>query len=150
MSDRNETASPVAPDALALRRATLSQRLLTQVLVLDTIFFYIAAFCLGIVLAIIGVDGDMLESIPNLALGALILLAYYVPQEALGGRTLGKMIMKTQVVSEDGGPVSLGQVLVRTVCRLITLEFVSFFGHAGDGPRGWHDRIAKTVVITTA
>ncbi len=148
MSDQSETASPLPHAAPMLRRATLSQRLLT--LLLDTIFYYISAFCLGVALAVVGVGDGVLESMPDVVLGALIMFAYYVPQEALGGRTLGKRIMKTRVVREDGGPASLGQVLLRTLCRLIPFEFVSFFGHTGDGPCGWHDRIPRTVVISTA
>jgi uncharacterized RDD family membrane protein YckC len=78
----------------------------------------------------------------------LIPFLYYVPQEALSGRTLGKLITGTKAISEDGTELSFGQALGRTLCRFIPFEAFSFFGGKGR-PRGWHDSIPKTKVIST-
>jgi uncharacterized RDD family membrane protein YckC len=128
-------------------RASGPQRLLT--VIIDTVFFYAFAFVIGIVLAIFGLAG-LLESVPELLFGLAIYALYYIPQEVFSGRTLGKRIMKTRVVQFDGTPPTFGQVVGRTLCRLIPFEFVSFFGaHERGGPLGWHDKIPKTVVVST-
>jgi len=74
-------------------------------------------------------------------------LIYYLAQEALWGRTLGKLITGTKVVNEDGSKLTFGRALGRTLCRLIPFEALSFLGGSGR-PRGWHDTIPKTKVIS--
>jgi uncharacterized RDD family membrane protein YckC len=124
--------------------ASRGQRFATMLL--DLVFFYAFAFVLGIALTLLGFGG-LLEQMNELLLGIVFLLFYYVPQEANNGRTLGKLIMKTRAVSADGRSLSFGQALARTLCRLIPFEAFSFLG--GDGfPRGWHDTIPKTRVVS--
>ena len=72
------------------------------------------------------------------------MLIYYVPQEAFWGRTIGKLITGTRVVSEDGGPASFGQVVGRTFARMIPFEPFSFFGSTASG---WHDSLSHTRVV---
>jgi len=74
-------------------------------------------------------------------------LVYYLPQEAFSGRTLGKLITGTKAVNQDGTELSFGQALGRTLCRFIPFEAFSFFGENGR-PKGWHDRIPNTMVIS--
>jgi uncharacterized RDD family membrane protein YckC len=50
---------------------------------------------------------------------ALVFLAYYGLQEACWGRTLFKAVFGLRVVTEAGLRPSVGQVLVRTVLRLV-------------------------------
>ncbi len=136
-------AEPTAASALPIASAT--QRVLTCLL--DTVFFFVFAFVVGVCLALLGWE-DVLDKLPDFALGILLMLLYYVPQEAAGGRTLGKRIMHTRAVRDDGSPMSIGQVLARSLARFIPFEALSVLG--GDGkPRMWHDRVAKTVVIST-
>lgn len=52
-------------------------------------------------------------------LTALIALGYFLVLEALMGQTLGKKIVGTRVVSESGASLGAGQVLIRTVLRLV-------------------------------
>ncbi len=148
MSDFNPYAPPSAPLAqpVPLRRATRGQRFAT--LLLDSFFYYLFAFVIGIVIVLSGQE-RVLDSIPDIVLGALIMFAYYVPQEAYAGRTLGKWIMKTRVVNEQGGPISLKQAVGRALCRFIPFEFVTFLGGGKQGPRGMHDEIPKTMVVST-
>src|SRR3989339_1465757 len=121
--------------------ASTGQRLRTMFL--DTFFYFTLFFVFGLVMGLVGL-GDLIEG--NL-LGAIIFLIYYIPQEAFSGRTLGKLITGTKAVSEDGTELTFGQVLGRTLCRFIPFEAFSFLGGNGR-PRGWHDKIPKTKVIS--
>jgi len=74
-----------------------------------------------------------------------IVLLYYVPAEFMTGRTPGKIITRTRVVSRTGGKPSAGQIVGRTLLRLIPLEAVTFLAR---GP-GLHDRASGTRVVMT-
>ena len=52
----------------------------------------------------------------------LLAVGYYVVGEWLWGRTLGKLVTGTVVVNAHGGSPGVGQVLVRTVARLIEVN----------------------------
>lgn len=69
---------------------------------------------------------------------------YYILMEFNFGKTLGKIITKTKVISTDGQPLSLKQCILRTLCRIIPFERFSglFFNGAF-----WHDTIPKTKVV---
>jgi len=124
--------------------ASTGQRFGTMIL--DYIFYFIFAFILGIVSYLIGL-GDVIQNMNDNILGIIILIIYYVPQETFSGRTLGKLITGTKAVSEDGTNLTFGQALGRTLCRFIPFEAFSFLGRRGM-PRGWHDKIPKTKVIS--
>lgn len=148
MSEINPYAPPAAPlaKALPLRRATRGQRFATMLL--DVIFYYLFAFLIGVVFVILGIE-RVLDRIPDLLLGMLVMLAYYAPQEAFSGRTLGKRIMKTQVVNEEGLPITGKQAVLRTLGRFIPFEAFTFLAGGKEGPCGLHDNIARTIVVTT-
>jgi uncharacterized RDD family membrane protein YckC len=74
----------------------------------------------------------------------LVSVAYFVICEGLFSRTLGKFITGTKVVTADGGPPSLGQVLGRTFARFIPFEHFSFLGTPAVG---WHDSLSGTRVV---
>jgi uncharacterized RDD family membrane protein YckC len=133
-----------APDASAVGLASTRQRLGT--LLIDLVCFFAFSWVLGAILGLVGL-GVVLESVPDLLLGIGILFVYYFPQEVLWGRTVGKRIMKTQAVGEDGSPLTPRQALGRTLWRFVPFEAFSFLG--GDGrPRGWHDKFSKTKVVS--
>jgi uncharacterized RDD family membrane protein YckC len=148
MSEYNPYAPPAAPlaEPMPLRRATRGQRFATMLL--DSLFYYLFAFLIGVVFVSLGME-RVLERIPDLLLGALIMLVYYAPQEAYSGRTLGKRIMKTQVVNADGQPITGKQAVLRTLGRFIPFEALTFLGGGEEGPCGLHDNIARTIVVTT-
>ena len=104
----------------------------------------------GVLGFILGANGasEVIINTNEYILGAIITLLYYVPQEALFGRTIGKLITGTKVVQQNGNKVLISQVIGRTFCRFIPFEAFSFFGGQGK-PVGWHDSIPKTVVIKT-
>ena len=87
---------------------------------------------------------------PNFWLGFFIVAgvvwaAYFFVMELAWGRTLGKLISGTKVVSEDGSPASETLILTRSLARLIPLEFLTFIGQADR--RGLHDTMSQTMVI---
>ena len=87
-----------------------------------------------------------MEDIPDLLIGLFISLLYYVPQELIFGRTLGKLVTGTKVVGLEDNPPTAGEVLLRTLIRIISIEWISFvFDKTGMG--GWHDKWSKTKVV---
>jgi uncharacterized RDD family membrane protein YckC len=75
--------------------------------------------------------------------GGIAMIAYYVLFESLAGRTLGKLVTGTKVVSADGRPASFSQIVGRTFARFIPFDALTFFGSTP----GWHDTLSKTRVI---
>jgi uncharacterized RDD family membrane protein YckC len=81
-----------------------------------------------------------------------ISLGYYFVLESMLGQTLGKMTLGIQVVGLDGRAASTGQVLVRTVGRIVDgLPFFFIVGFisliSGQPPRKRvGDRMARTTV----
>ncbi len=101
----------------------------------------------GIILAIAKLlfHVDMLAFLGS-AYGFFVLVLYYLSSEALFGRTLGKLVTRTRVVSESGGPATFWQLLMRTLYRLMPFEGFSFLATRRPG---WHDRWSKTRVVLT-
>jgi len=76
-------------------------------------------------------------------------LVYYAGFEGTIGRTPGKLVFGTRVVTRTGGDPSVGQAIGRTLSRFIPFEPLSVL-FATDGEAiGWHDAIARTKVIRT-
>jgi uncharacterized RDD family membrane protein YckC len=69
---------------------------------------------------------------------------YYFVMEWTLGQTVGKMITKTKVVSSVTykKPGAL-RILIRTLCRLIPIDFFSYLFI----PIGIHDRVSRTELI---
>jgi uncharacterized RDD family membrane protein YckC len=87
------------------------------------------------------------SSVVYLYVAALILMniGYFVVLEAATGKTFGKMIVGTRVIDLEGKTPALGPILIRTLCRYIPFEPISFFL----ADRGWHDSLSKTRVVRT-
>lgn len=112
--------------------------------VVDIIFFYILSAILGVVIALFDLV-DLMEN--ELALQVIlifVMLLYYLLFEFFTGKTIGKYITKTRVVTEAGNKPNFGQCLGRTFSRLVPFEAFSLLGEKGIG---WHDSWAKTRVI---
>jgi uncharacterized RDD family membrane protein YckC len=78
---------------------------------------------------------------------AIVVVMFWVAR----GQTPGKMVIGAKIVdSETGGPISPGKAVVRYLGYFISLIGL-FIGYiwVGFDPKkqGWHDHIAKTVVI---
>lgn len=124
--------------------ASTGQRLAN--LIIDYIGFYVFAFCVGVVIGLAGY-GTQLSEMNDHLLGVILMVTYLIPQEALFGRTFGKLITKTKVVDMQNNKIGFGRAIGRTLGRFIPFEAFSFLGGRGR-PRGIHDRISGTKVIT--
>jgi uncharacterized BrkB/YihY/UPF0761 family membrane protein len=80
----------------------------------------------------------------------LIGLAYFVIFWATSGQTPGKMALGIKVISVDGTSVGWGKAILRYIGYIISVIvlFLGFIWIAFDSKRqGWHDKIAKTLVV---
>ena len=69
---------------------------------------------------------------------------YYFILEFLFGKTIGKVITRTKVISSDGTRATFIQCTIRSLSRLIPFEQFSGLLLKGNF---WHDSIPKTVVV---
>lgn len=69
---------------------------------------------------------------------------YYLFFEGLFGRTIGKIITGSIVVNENGLKPSFSIICIRTLCRLIPFDALSFLGKS---EKIWHDSLSKTFVV---
>ena len=98
------------------------------------------------------IDGVLLGPVHVLAppVGWLIGPMYWVTFHWLWGQTLGKMAMKIRVVTVDGGPLSLGIVVLRYIGYLLsalTLGVGYLMVAFRADRRGLHDLVAGTRVV---
>jgi uncharacterized RDD family membrane protein YckC len=122
--------------------------------IIDYIVQIILGGLLGVLLAIISeLTGSytlyeiVIESESRLSdylLGIFILLLYFNVIETFTGRSVGKFITKTKVVTQDGLKPTFDTILVRTLSRIIPFEQFSFLG---EDSVGWHDSLSKTYVV---
>lgn len=143
---QNPYASPVNDEAKPVTLASMNlasngQRLAT--LLIDYLGMTLCSGLVGFVLGMLG--GPELAPLGSL-LGFVVMFGYYAGFEAAFGKTPGKMIVGTRVVTTTGGEPSFGQCLGRTFARCVPFEPFSFFG---DDAVGWHDRWTSTRVIRT-
>ncbi|MCB1227839.1 MAG: RDD family protein [Verrucomicrobiales bacterium] len=73
-----------------------------------------------------------------------VMVAYYAILEYSFGASIGKLITGTRVITSNGEPLGIGQIVGRSFARLIPFELFSFFGTK---PRGWHDSLSQTLVV---
>ncbi|MCU4158119.1 RDD family protein [Carboxylicivirga sp. A043] len=89
------------------------------------------------------------NQMPNLivfkyTLGAVAIILYYSIMESITGRTFGKMITGTKVVSESGQQPPLSSILMRSVYRIIPIDWLSLLYWKYECG---HDRWTKTRVV---
>jgi uncharacterized RDD family membrane protein YckC len=146
MEENNRKQFQVTDDLLASH----AQRFLNLLMdYIGQLFLFIIAF--GIVGAIAQMNGNK-EFLLNFAkndiaqytFAACVSLFYYNVFEIFSARTLGKLITQTIVVDENGEKPHHETILIRSLCRLIPFEVLSFIGMPA---RGWHDSISKTYVV---
>lgn len=78
-------------------------------------------------------------------LGAVVAFIYYFLWEYYSnGKTPGKYITGTVVISIDGKKPTRSQILSRSLYRIIPFEAFTFFG-----TDGWHDSMSDTRVINS-
>ncbi len=75
----------------------------------------------------------------------LIFLAYYIVFEYFTGKTIGKFITKTTVLTDGGLKPTFINIVGRSLSRIIPFEPISCM--ISDKAHGWHDSLSKTIVI---
>ena len=106
-------------------------------------------------LLIISIELNFPQNSMILLFGGLLWIAfflvYYVYMEGSRGQTIGKMLTRIKVVSEDGGKINMNQALIRTVLRIIdAVAFYlvrAFLIWRSDKKQRFGDSVAKTIVV---
>jgi uncharacterized RDD family membrane protein YckC len=126
-----------------MRHASNGIRFFT--LLIDYVGFVMVTFVVGMIAALVGPAAlEAMQFANGYLVGWGLYLGYYVFFEAIWGRTPGKFILGTIVVTDEGKKPGMMTIVKRSLCRFIPFEAFSFFGE-----RGWHDSITDTVVIRT-
>jgi hypothetical protein len=73
------------------------------------------------------------------------MLIYYPFFERVLGATPAKYLTSTCVADEFGNKPGFGTIFLRTICRFIPFDAVSFLGD-----RGWHDSLSNTYLLEEA
>ncbi|MFI8379139.1 RDD family protein [Leeuwenhoekiella sp. NPDC079379] len=73
----------------------------------------------------------------------ILFMVYYGVSEYFSQKTLGKFFTKTKVVNLDGSKPGALTILIRTLCRLIPLDRLSFLIFKS----GFHDKLSHTQVV---
>ena len=79
-------------------------------------------------------------------------MAYEVWMLGMYGATVGKMVMRIKVVKENGKKLTYSDALLRTISGFLSAVVfgLGFLWVIWDKKKqGWHDKIAKTVVVRT-
>ncbi len=84
----------------------------------------------------------------------LIIALVYAPYFwVTRGATPGKQLLGLRVVSTTGGPLTVGQAIVRYLGYIVSgaVCYIGFIWAAfDDNKQGWHDKIANTYVIKSS
>lgn len=87
---------------------------------------------------------ESVKDVVKYAFVSAIILVYYNFFEIFFAVTIGKLVTNTVVVDRNGEKPTTDEILVRSICRLIPFEILSFLSPPG---KGWHDSISKTYVV---
>lgn len=80
--------------------------------------------------------------IPLFLIQTIVIFCYFFIFEGLFQRTPAKFITNTLVIMRDGSKPGLKDIAIRTLCRFLPLEALSY-----KSGTWWHDRLSKTVVV---
>lgn len=134
-----------------MKVASKIRRLLNMIL--DLFISYILYFIFLLVLGMFAARFNLIDSYEmqpttfvqiSIYTSFLIFYLFYVfLLEALYQKTIGKFFTKTKVVNLIGENPNVKQIFIRTICRLIPFEMISFLGKGN----GIHDILSKTMVV---
>jgi len=86
-----------------------------------------------------------LSKFEDILITSSVYILYVFLMEYLAkGKTIGKYITGTKVISIDGTEPTIQDYFIRTISRLVPFDGLSFFGE-----NGWHDSWSNTRVIDT-
>jgi uncharacterized RDD family membrane protein YckC len=115
------------------------------------VFFLVKASLGWLATRVLRVDLDSALGLRGALIGCTVLFValYVVVLHALGGQTIGKLVVRVRVVGVDGSPLAFGTSLLRFVAYLASLmPFGLGFVMAGlrADRRALHDLVAGTRV----
>ena len=131
--------------------ATRGQRFMNCIL--DLLIVHIIMGSIGTTVIIIGDVTNNYElsnwaestsTLQRLLFWAVLLFLYYFLSETYFSRTFAKYFTQTMVVTKNGSRPNKRTISIRTLCRFIPLEFLTFLW--GDS-RGLHDLFSDTYVV---
>lgn len=104
----------------------------------------------SIVGSLAGVDPD---SLGWYVMSSVVVFFYYFLTEGFFGKSVGKMFLGLRVVDINGEAASMGAIALRSLCRLIPFDPLSFlFGNEwtkeGKLKGNWHDQLSGTYVVS--
>ncbi|UPZ17224.1 RDD family protein [Flavobacterium humidisoli] len=120
--------------------------------IIDFIFTIILIFISGFVIVITGnifnwdifsIWQRFVTDSTYVAFFTFLMLNYFF-MECFFGASMGKFATGIVVVTEKGTKPNFIKILIRTFCRLIPFDVLSFLGKSGTF---WHDSISKTHVV---
>lgn len=115
--------------------------------VIDIIVIQGISFVFGLVLALLQLDSILLIDnwLVDILFSAIILSIYYIVIESkTGGKSIGKLVTNTRVVTLDNQTPDFDTIVKRSLCRNIPFDGLSFIG---EHSTGWHDSLSNTKVI---
>ncbi|RKD92401.1 RDD family protein [Mangrovibacterium diazotrophicum] len=116
--------------------------------VCTVVFMFVFAIALGIFLGVVYPDALALFDYESRLFDYLLIFVaaviYFTIFEANTGRTIGKYITGTKVVMEDGSEPRFKDIFIRSLCRHIPFDALSYLGSESNG---WHDRYSNTKVV---
>ena len=147
--EANKTENEILHKTVSLEKRLANCLIdLVVIFVLSSISAYVFFVVLGVPFSIFSPSSlSLVEKYPrsiDYLFKSIIGIIYYSVFEATTGRTVGKFITKTKVVNEKGEKPNFGMTLIRSLCRYIPFEPLSFLGSDNSG---WHDKLSKTKVI---
>ena len=131
-------------DSIELQSAPRRLRLIN--VFIDLFAMMLLLYVLLFLMSVLGLGhiADMILELPDIVFGLVCYLIYYLPLETFTGRTLGKLITKTKVVSTESDSISFYHAAGRSFARVIPFEPLSIFRDSKDC---WHDSLMKTKVV---
>jgi len=129
-----------------LNEKTVSSLIRFVHFIIDTIVWLIGTSILVFLLSVLPFSLNVNNEFAML-IGCAILfgtfICYYYIMEVNYQKTVAKFITKTKVVTDKGSKPNKGDILVRTFCRLIPLDRISFLFTRN----GFHDRLSNTQIF---
>lgn len=120
--------------------------------ILDFFFGFFTLFAFSLFVVIVGniFNWDIYSIWDNIIINYtysvlfVFIILNYLVLEYFFGRSFGKLITGGIVVNKNGLKPGFGAILIRTLCRLIPFDALSFLGKSG---RIWHDSLSNTYVV---
>jgi len=134
--------------------ASFASRLLAGILDI-VLFVFVDAVVVTLTASIAGTSLVVATELPMAPLLAFLFLFDFgsvIVLTAVAGQTIGKMIVGIRVVGSEGGPLTIGQVIARTIIFGLSVlpVGVGLVGLFVGSRRAFHDRLARTEVVIVA